>query len=55
MAAARTVVYRNSQELLDAWNPSLGEGDVVLVKGSRALGMEKIVQTLAAGRAMQLA
>lgn len=40
--------FESTEEAVDALLPRLGEGDVVLVKGSRALFLERVVEGLSA-------
>jgi UDP-N-acetylmuramoyl-tripeptide--D-alanyl-D-alanine ligase len=47
MAPDRVIVLDNAEAAIEMLRPLLGEGDVLLVKGSRALQMERIVQALA--------
>ena len=46
MPPAQTMACRNPEELLSHSECSLRPGDVMLVKGSRALAMERVVQAL---------
>jgi UDP-N-acetylmuramoyl-tripeptide--D-alanyl-D-alanine ligase len=38
--------YKSIDDLVDELQKSVGEGDVVLVKGSRSMGMERVVEAL---------
>jgi UDP-N-acetylmuramoyl-tripeptide--D-alanyl-D-alanine ligase len=46
MPPAQTMACRDPQEILARHECSLRPGDVMLVKGSRALAMERLVQAL---------
>ena len=46
MAAGRTIACQQSEEILPHLGQAVVPGDVVLVKGSRVMGMERVVEAL---------
>ena len=46
MASARIAAFRHSQEIVPLLSQLVAPGDVVLVKGSRALGLESVAREL---------